>query len=130
MVTISLPQPTLLAPYTLQQNSQPNIRPQFPSQPNPNPNNRPIQSVQIIESLNPKVEMRECNELKLRSGGIISPNEDKNLQSKVKEMHLDKPSTIDDKKIKQGGDSQIERSRENYNYFSLVPRKINNTSTN
>jgi len=45
--TIPLPQPTLLA---LQQNPQSNLRPQLPAQPNPNLNNRPVQSLQIIES--------------------------------------------------------------------------------
>ena len=45
--SIPLCQPTLP---TLQQNPQPNLRPQLPAQPNPNPNNRPVQSLQIIES--------------------------------------------------------------------------------
>eukprot|EP00253_Pinus_taeda_P026992 PITA_26992 len=49
--TIPLPKPTLP---TLQQNPQSNLRPQLPAQPNPNPNNRPVQSVQIIET--PEVE--------------------------------------------------------------------------
>lgn len=100
MGTVPLPQPTLPAPYTLQQNPQPNIRPKLPSQPNPNPNNRPIQSVQIIEGLNPEIEMRECNELKLRYDRIIALDEDKNLQPEIKEMHLNKPSTVDDQQIK------------------------------
>ena len=46
---IPLPQPTLPAPYTLQQNPRTNLRLQLPAQPNPNPNNRPVQSIQIIE---------------------------------------------------------------------------------
>lgn len=73
---------------------------QLAAQPNPNPNNRLIQSVQIIESLSPKVEMRECNEHKLISGRLIAPNEDKNMQPKDKEMHLNKPSTVDDQQTK------------------------------
>ena len=84
MGTVPMPQPTLLAPYTLQKNPQPNIRPQLLAQPNPNPNNKPIQSIQIIEILDPEVELRECNELKLRSGCIITLDDDKNLQPEVK----------------------------------------------
>jgi len=61
MGTVPLPQPTLPAPYTLQQNPQPNIWPQLPAQPNMNPNNKPIYLVQIIESLDREVELRECN---------------------------------------------------------------------
>ena len=45
-------QPMLPAPYLVQHNQQPTIRPQLPAQPNPNPNNRPVQLIQIIE--NPK----------------------------------------------------------------------------
>jgi len=104
MGTIPLPQPTLPTPYMLQQNPQPNIRPHLPAQPNPNPNNRPIQSIQIIEGLNLEIDMRECNELKLSFGCVISPDKDKNLQPKVKETYLNKPSTIDDQQIKHGGD--------------------------
>jgi len=96
MGTVPLRQPTLPTPYTLQQNPEPNIRPQLPTQSNPNPNNRPIQSIQIIESLNPESEMRERNELKLRSGRVIALDEDKNLQFEVKETHPDKPSILDD----------------------------------
>eukprot|EP00253_Pinus_taeda_P026161 PITA_26161 len=78
--TIPLPQPTLLAPYALQQNPQTNVRPQLPAQPNPNPNNRPVQSIQIIEALEPETELRECNDLQLRFGRIIEIEGDKNAQ--------------------------------------------------
>lgn len=84
MGTIPLSQPTLPTPHTLQQNPKSNIQPQLLAQPNPNPNNRPIQSVQIIKGLDPK--------LKLRYGRIITPNEDKNLQPE--NPHLIKPLTI------------------------------------
>ncbi len=96
MGTIPLPQPTLPAPYTLQQNPQNNISLQLPAQPNPNPNNKPIQSEQIIEGLDPEANLRECNELKLIFGCIITPDEDKNLQPE--ELHPNKPLTVDDKK--------------------------------
>jgi len=85
----------------LQQNPQSNIRPQLLAQPNPNPNNRPIQSVQIIESLDPEVELRECNEIKLRSGHIITSDEDKNMQPKIKETYLEKPSTVTRKQCRE-----------------------------
>ena len=51
-------QPALSTPYTLQQNPQPLLWPQFPAQPNPNPNNRPVQLVQIIESSDYEVEQK------------------------------------------------------------------------
>jgi len=66
------PQPTLSAPYTLQQNPKPILRPQLPAQLNPNPNNRPVQLVHIIENLEYETEHKECNELRLRSGRIIT----------------------------------------------------------
>jgi len=84
MGIVPLPQPTLPTPYTLQKNPQPNIQPQLPVQPNLNPNNKLIQSVQIIESPDSEVELRECNELKLRSGHVIAPDEDKDMQPEVK----------------------------------------------
>lgn len=100
MGTVPLSQPTLPAPYTLQQNPQSNIRLQLPAQRNPNPNNIPIQSVQIIEGLDLEFDLRECNELKLRSGCIITLDKDKNLQPE--EPHPNKPLTVDDK---QGEDT-------------------------
>ena len=75
--TIPLPQPTLLA---LQQNSQSNLRPQLPSQPNPNPNNRPVQSLQILETPEEGPDLRECNDLQLRSGRIIQTEGNKTVQ--------------------------------------------------
>ena len=72
--TIPLPQPTLPA---LQQNPQSNLRPQLPAQPKPNPNNRLVQSVQIIETSEIGVDLRECNDLQLRSGHIIETEGEK-----------------------------------------------------
>ena len=77
---IPLPQPTLPA---LQQNPQPNLRPQLPAQPNPNPNNRPVQSLQIIETPEVRADMRECNDLQLRSGRIIETEGDKTVQVEI-----------------------------------------------
>ena len=78
--TIPLPQRTLLVPYALQQNPQSNLRPQLPTQPNSNPNNKPIQFVQIIEAPELETELRECNNLQLRSECIIESEGDKNAQ--------------------------------------------------
>ena len=72
--TIPLPQPTLPA---LQQNPQSNLRPQLPAQPNPNPNNRPVQSIQIIDTSETGLDLRECNDLQLRSARIIETEGDK-----------------------------------------------------
>lgn len=75
------PQPALLAPYTLQQNSQPLLRPQLPTQPNPNPNNRPVQLVQLIENPKYEIEQKECNEIRLRSRCVITPEENRDQPS-------------------------------------------------
>ena len=75
--TITLPQPTLLS---LQQNPQSNIKPQLPTQPNPNPNNRPVQSFQIFKTPELETNVRECNDLQLRSGCIIETKGDKHGQ--------------------------------------------------
>eukprot|EP00253_Pinus_taeda_P020816 PITA_20816 len=75
--TIPLPQPTLSA---LQQNPESNLRPQLPAQPNPNPNNGPIQSLQIIETPEVGADLREYNDLQLRSGRIIETEGDKTVQ--------------------------------------------------
>lgn len=77
--TIPLPQPTLPATYTIQQNPQSNLRPQLPTQPNLNPNNRPVQFVQIIETQKLETDLREFNDLQLRSGHIIETEGDKNV---------------------------------------------------
>eukprot|EP00253_Pinus_taeda_P022314 PITA_22314 len=74
---IPLPQPTLPA---LQQNLQSNLRPQLPAQPNPNPNNRPVQSLQILETPEEGPDLRECNDLQLRSGRTIQTEGNKTVQ--------------------------------------------------
>jgi len=91
----------------LQQNLQSNIQPQIPAQPNSNPNNRLIQLVQIIEGLDLEVELRDCNELKLRSRHIIVPDKDKNLQPE--EPHPNKPLTVNDR---QGEDTVRQKTPE------------------
>jgi len=53
------------------------MRPKLPAQPNPNPNNRSVQSLQIIESLEIGPDPRECNDLQLRSRHIIETEGDK-----------------------------------------------------
>eukprot|EP00253_Pinus_taeda_P021239 PITA_21239 len=65
--------------YALQQNPQSNLRPQLLAQPNPNPNNRPVQSLQIIETSEIGPYLRECNDLQLRSGRIIETEGDKTV---------------------------------------------------
>lgn len=64
----SIPSTNSASPTT---KSQPNLKPQLPAQPNPNPNNRPVQSLQIIESSEIEPDLQECNDLQLRSGRII-----------------------------------------------------------
>jgi hypothetical protein len=74
------PQPTLQALLQFPQNPQTQMHPQLPSQPNPNPNNRPAQLVQIVENLEGEINLVGCNELRLSSGCIISPEESNILQ--------------------------------------------------
>jgi len=82
-----LPQPTLPA---LQQNPQCNMRLQLLAQPNPNPNNRPVQSFQIIETSEIGVDLRECNDLELRSGRIIETEGEKtsHVENQLPREHL------------------------------------------
>lgn len=77
MGTIPLPQPTLPV---LQQNPSSNLRLQLPAQPNPNPNNRLVQSIQIIETPELETDLKECNDLQLRSGCIIEIEGDRTTQ--------------------------------------------------
>eukprot|EP00253_Pinus_taeda_P017670 PITA_17670 len=74
---IPFPQPTLP---TLQQNPQSNLRPQLPAQPNPNPNNRSVQALQILETPEEGPDLRECNDLQLRSRRIIQTKGNKTVQ--------------------------------------------------
>ena len=85
--TILLPQPTLPV---LQQNPQSNLRPQLPAQPNPNPNNRLFQSLQIIESPEIIPDLRERNDLQLRSRRIIENEGDKtvHIEDQLPREHL------------------------------------------
>jgi len=90
--TILLPQPTLPA---LQQNPQSNLRPQLPTQPNPSPNNRLVQSIQIIETIEIGTDLRECNDLQLRSGRIIEIEGDKTAQVE-NQLPIEKPRQEED----------------------------------
>jgi len=97
--TIPLPQPTLPAPYTLQQNPQSNLRLQLPAQPNSSPNNIPIQSVQILETSKLETNIRECNGLQLQSGCIINTEGDKNVE--VENMLLVEQPLQEDDVVRQ-----------------------------
>jgi hypothetical protein len=66
-------QPTLQDPIQLPQNPRSQFRPQLPAQPHPNPNNRPTHLVQIMENEEGETNLVGCNEIRLRSGRIISP---------------------------------------------------------
>jgi hypothetical protein len=66
-------QSTFQAPLQLPNNPQSQLRPQLPAQPHPNPNNRPTQLMQIIENVDGEINSVGCNEIRLRSRNIISP---------------------------------------------------------
>eukprot|EP00253_Pinus_taeda_P035424 PITA_35424 len=54
-------------------------QPRQSAQPNPNPNNRPVQSLQIIETSEIRPDLRECSDLQLRSGRVIETEGDKTV---------------------------------------------------
>jgi hypothetical protein len=85
------------------------MRPQLPAQPNPNPNNRPAQLVQIIENLDGEINSVGCNELRLRSGCIISPEESNIHQEQENENNIQPtitPSTVViTEEVEQGGNT-------------------------
>ena len=105
MGTWAQTQPTLTAPYQVQQNPQPIICPQLPAQPNHKDNNRLVQLIQIIENPDSETEKKECNELRLRSGLVISPKEDTSLPQIESEIPtVPKQSTMMEIEIEQGRD--------------------------
>jgi hypothetical protein len=73
-------QPTLQAPLQLPQNLQSQLRPQLPAQPHSNPNNRLDKLVQIMENREGETSSLGYSELQLRSGWIISPEENNIFQ--------------------------------------------------
>eukprot|EP00253_Pinus_taeda_P006222 PITA_06222 len=66
------------AVYLLNQRRQ--WQPRQTAQPNPNPNNRPVQELQILETPEEGPDLRECNDLQLRSGCIIQTQGNKTVQ--------------------------------------------------
>jgi hypothetical protein len=100
-------QPMLQAPFQLSQNPQSQLRPQLPAQPHPNPNNRPAQLVHIMENGEGEINSVGCNELQLRSGRIISPEENDVFQGKESEKKpAITPSTVViTEEIEQGGNT-------------------------
>jgi hypothetical protein len=77
--------PTLQAPLQLPQNPQSQLHPQLPAQPHPNPNNRLAQLVQIMENGEEDTNSVGCSKLRLRSGHIISPEENNVFQEQENE---------------------------------------------
>ena len=78
-------QPTLQAPLQLPQNPQSQLCPQLPAQPHPNPNNRPPHLVYIMENGEGETSSIGCIKLQLRSGRIISPEENNVFQEQESE---------------------------------------------
>jgi hypothetical protein len=83
-------QPMLQAPLQFPQNPQFQLWPQLPSQPHTNPNNRPSQRVHIMENGEGETNSVGCNELQLRSGRIISPEENNIFQEQESENNQQK----------------------------------------
>jgi hypothetical protein len=117
-------QPTLQAPLQLPQNPQPQMRPQLPAQPNPNPNNRPVQLVQIVENLEGETNSVGCNELRLRSGCVISPEESDIHQEQENENDRQttiKPSTVVITEETEQGENTVEQQNPDKDVISPPP---------
>lgn len=112
-----LPQPTLPA---LQQNPHSNLRPQLPTQPNPNPNKRPVQSIQIVETSEIRADLRECNDLQLRSGRIIDTEGDKiaHVENQLPREHLSQEKDVN----KQQNHNQTTTSSPSFPERLIIPR--------
>jgi hypothetical protein len=96
-------QPTLQASLQLSQNPQSQLFPQLPSQPHPNPNNRLDQLIQIMENGEGEINFVGCNKLRLRSGRIISPEENDVFQEQEKQPTITPPTVEIKEEIEQGG---------------------------
>jgi hypothetical protein len=117
-------QPTLQAPLQLPQNPQPQMCPQLPAQPNPNPNNRPVQLVQIVENLEGETNSVGCNELRLRSGHVISPEERNIHQEQENENDIQptiKPSTVVITEETEQGENTVEQQNPDEDIISPPP---------
>jgi hypothetical protein len=78
-------QPMLQDPLQLPQNPQSQLRPQLPTQSHPKPNNIPTHLIHIMENGEEETNSVGCNKLRLRSGCIISPEENNVFQEQEKE---------------------------------------------
>jgi hypothetical protein len=117
-------QPTLQAPLQLPQNPQPQVRPQLPAQPNPNPNNRPVQLVQIVENLECETNSVGCNELRLRSGCVVSPEESSIHQEQENENDRQptiNPSTVVITEEAEQGENTVEQQNPDKDVISSPP---------
>jgi hypothetical protein len=106
-------QPMLQAPLQLPQNLQSQLHPQLPAQPHPNPNNRPTQLIQIMENGEGETSSVGCSKLRLRSGRIISPEENNVFQEQENEKQPTITPSIcgNNRRNRAGGKhSQITRS--------------------
>ena len=94
-------QPPLKTPLPLPQSQ---LHPQLPAQPHLNPNNRPTQLIQIMESGEGEINSVGCNELWLRSGHIISPeqNDVPQEQGSEKQLKITPPTMVITEEIRQG----------------------------
>eukprot|EP00253_Pinus_taeda_P017564 PITA_17564 len=92
------------------------------TQPNPNPNNRPVQSLQIIETPEGGFDLRECNDLQLRSGHIIQTEGDKTVQveDQLPREHLSHEEDVN----KQQTHNQATTSSPPFPKRLVIPRPI------
>jgi hypothetical protein len=96
-------QPLLQTPLPLPQSQ---LCPQLLAQPHPNPNNRPAQLIQIMESGEGEINSLGCNELWLRSGHIISleQNDIPQEQGNEKQPAITPPTMVITEEIRQRRD--------------------------
>jgi hypothetical protein len=97
-------QPPLKTPLPLPQSQ---LHPQLPTQPHPNPNNRPTQLIQIMESGEGEINSAGCNELWLRLGHIISPEQNgiPQEQGNEKQLAITPSTVVIIEEIEQGGNT-------------------------
>eukprot|EP00253_Pinus_taeda_P028979 PITA_28979 len=92
------------------------------AQPNPNPNNRPVQALQILETPEEGPDLRECNDLQLRSGRIIQTEGSKTIQieDQLPREHLSQEEDVN----RQQTQNQATTSSPPFPERLVIPRPI------
>eukprot|EP00253_Pinus_taeda_P008534 PITA_08534 len=108
------------AVYLLNQRHQ--WQPQKTAQHNPNPNNRPVQALQILETPEEGTDLRECNDLQLRSGCVIQTegNKTNQIEDQLPREHLSQKEDVNRQQIQ----NQATASSPPFPERLVIPRPI------